>query len=305
MSATLASWTWIPITIWAAFAQTLRNAAQRHLTAALGTLGATLVRFLYGLPFAVLWLLLVTEATGVAAPALNLSALLWGGFAAAAQIAATALLLRAMEERNFTLGVAWSKTEIVQVAVFALALLGDPLTLGIALSVLFATIGVVLSSAKSAGWRALLSDWTSRAALIGLASGAAFAVATVGYRGAALALLPTPPLIAAAVVLVYAQALQTLLLGGWLLLRERKVIASAFREWRTSGLAGFMGAAASAGWFTAMAMEPVARVRTIGLVEVLFTYLVSLRLFKERLTAMETAGLVLVVLGMIGVINLR
>jgi len=305
MSADLASWAWIPITIWAAFAQTLRNAAQRHLTSALGTLGATLVRFLYGLPFAALWLAIVTGATGVAAPLLHLEALLWGALGAVAQLAATALLLRAMQERNFTLAVAWSKTEIVQIAVFALVLLGDPLTLGLAVSVVLGTVGVMLSSAKGNGWRALLSDWTSRAALIGLASGTAFAVSTVGYRGAALALHPTPPLIAAAAVLVYAQLLQTVLLGGWLLLRNRAVIAAVFREWRASGIAGFMGAAASAGWFTAMAIEPVANVRTLGLIEVFFSYVVSLRLFKERLTGIETAGLILVVLGMIGIIHLH
>ena len=52
-------WLWIPVTLWAAFAQTLRNVAQRQLTGELGTLGATLVRFLYGLPFAALWLIAV------------------------------------------------------------------------------------------------------------------------------------------------------------------------------------------------------------------------------------------------------
>ncbi|MGE5201931.1 MAG: EamA family transporter, partial [Acidobacteriota bacterium] len=108
-----------------------------------------------------------------------------------------------------------------------------------------------------------------------------------------------------AAVLVYAQALQTVLLGGWLLLRDRKIFASVLREWRASGVAGFMGAAASAGWFTAMAMEPVANVRTLGLVELLFSYAVSLRLFKERLTGLERAGLVLAVLGMLGILNLR
>ena len=55
-------WLWIPITIAAAAAQTLRNATQRHLSADLGTLGATLVRFLYGLPFAALWLFAVVQA---------------------------------------------------------------------------------------------------------------------------------------------------------------------------------------------------------------------------------------------------
>jgi len=45
---TAPDWLWIPITLWAAFAQTLRNAAQRHLTADLGTLGATLVHQIPG-----------------------------------------------------------------------------------------------------------------------------------------------------------------------------------------------------------------------------------------------------------------
>jgi drug/metabolite transporter (DMT)-like permease len=66
-----------------------------------------------------------------------------------------------------------------------------------------------------------------------------------------------------------------------------------------------MGAAASAGWFTAMAMVPVANVRTVGLVELLFSYVVSHRVFRERLTLAERAGLALVTLGMVGVLNAR
>jgi drug/metabolite transporter (DMT)-like permease len=214
MSVALAPWAWIPITLWAAFAQTIRNAAQRHLTAALGTLGATLVRFLYGLPFALVWLAIVLRSAPPATPLLVPSALLWGALAAVAQIIATALLLRAMEERNFAIAVAWSKTEIVQIAIFAVLLLHDPLGWGGAAAMALATLGVMLVSTKRGGWRSLLSGWTSRAALFGLASGACFAISGVGYRGAALALVPLPPLTAAAAVLVYAQALQTLLLGG-------------------------------------------------------------------------------------------
>src|SRR5262249_15998110 len=111
------AWLWIPITVWAAFAQTLRNAAQRHLTKTLGTLGATLVRFLYALPFAIAWLVRLV-ATGLELPTPNLAFVLWVTEGAVTQIVATALLLRAMEERNFALGVAYSKTEIIQVAVF-------------------------------------------------------------------------------------------------------------------------------------------------------------------------------------------
>src|SRR5207253_4970967 len=99
-----AAWLWIPVTIWAAFAQTLRNAAQRHLTKALGTLGATLVRFLYGLPFAALWLFAVHTVGGFALPTPNLGFAGWVSLGAVSQIVATALLLRVMAERTFALG---------------------------------------------------------------------------------------------------------------------------------------------------------------------------------------------------------
>jgi drug/metabolite transporter (DMT)-like permease len=305
MSAALAPWAWIPITLWAAFAQTIRNAAQRNLTGALGTLGATLVRFLYGLPFALAWLVIVLYTARPAAPLLVPGALLWGALAAVAQMIATALLLRAMEERNFAIAVAWSKTEIVQIAVFAVVLLHDPLGWGAAAAMALATLGVMLVSAKRGSWRSLLSGWTSRAALFGIASGACFAISGVGYRGAALALLPLSPLAAAAVVLVYAQALQTLLLGGWIARRDFPALLRVVRAWRSSLLAGGMGAAASAGWFTALAMEPAAHVRTIGLAELFFSYFVSHYFFNERSTWLERLGLALVMLGMAGVLNLR
>lgn len=301
-----ADWLWIPVTIWAAFAQTLRNAAQRSLTGTLGTLGATLVRFLYGLPFAALWLWLVHAAGGFAIPAPNIRFAVWVVVGAVAQIVATALLLRVMAERNFALGVAYSKTEIIQVAVFGLAFLGDPITSVAAIAIVLGTLGVLLLSPadRERPWRALLAGWTSRTALVGLGSGAAFALSAVGYRGAALALDGAPFLVAAAFTLLAAQSIQTVLLGGWLAARDRAVIGRVFAAWRPSLFAGFMGAAASAGWFTAMAVEPVAHVRTLGLVELVFSAIVSRRFFREKMTRREWTGMGLLVAGVI-VITLR
>ena len=116
----MADWAWIPLTLWAAFAQTLRNAAQRSLIQEVGTLGATLVRFLYGLPFSIIWLLGVLLVAGQGMPGPNRDFVAWVTLGGVSQIAATALLLRVMTERNFALGVAYSKTEIVLVAVFGL-----------------------------------------------------------------------------------------------------------------------------------------------------------------------------------------
>jgi drug/metabolite transporter (DMT)-like permease len=294
-----AAWLWIPVTIWAAFAQTVRNAAQRHLTAELGTLGATLVRFLYGLPFAALWLFLVQTFTGDAVPAPNGRFAGWVLVGAVSQIAATALLLRTMQARNFALGVAYSKTEVLQVAIFGLVFLGDAISGAAAAAVLAGTVGVLLLSPadKERPLRTLLTGWTSRTALVGLACGALFALSAVGYRGATLALGGTPFVIAAAATLLAAQALQTLLLGGWLLARDPAVVRRVLKAWRISLFAGFMGAAASAGWFTAFAIEPVAHVRTLGLIELVFSYAVSRRLFRERLAPLELAGMGLIALG--------
>ena len=65
-----------------------------------------------------------------------------------------------------------------------------------------------------------------------------------------------------------------------------------------------MGATASAGWVTAMAIEPVAHVRTLGLVELLFSYAVSRRLFREHLKPIELAGVLLLTLGLV-IVTLR
>lgn len=296
-------WLWIPITVWAAFVQTIRNAAQRSLTPSLGTLGATLVRFLYGLPFAALWLALVAVWTGEPPPAAGAAFWGWVALGGISQIAATALLLAAMQERNFALGVAYSKTEILQLAVFAAVFLGDPLGPAAAFAVMAGTLGVLLLSPvdRERPLGTLLTAWTSRASLLGIASGTGFALAAVGYRGAALALPGAGFLIAAAAALAAAQLLQTVVLGGWLALRDPALIGRVLREWRRSLLAGFMGAAASAGWFTAFALEPAAHVRTLGLVELVFSYAVSRRLFRERLTRLELAGMFLLALGVAAV----
>src|SRR5205814_8745655 len=126
----------------------------------------------------------------------------------------------------------------------------------------------------------------------GLGSGTGFALSAVGFRGAALT-LDAPFLLAAATALFAAQIIQTVALGGWLLARNAAVIVQVAKAWRMSLVAGGMGAAASIGWFTAMTIEPVAHVRTLGLVEIFFSAVASRRFFRERLGRWEIIGMAL------------
>lgn len=297
---TPAGWLWIPITVAAAGAQTVRNAAQRQLTGELGTLGATLVRFLYGLPFAALWLVAVKEIGDYALPALSKPFAAWLVIGALSQIVATALLLRAMDERNFTLGVAYSKSEVIQVAAFGFIFLGDPLTMVTIAAVVLGTLGVMLLTPvdRLHPIRTLISGLATRPALLGLASGSGFALSAVGYRGAALA-LDAPFLMAAAFTLIGAQLFQSIVLCAWLSIFRQGLLTRVLRAWRASLFAGFAGAAASAGWFTAMAIEPVANVRTLALIELVFSYTISRRIFKEEFSRLQIAGIGVLVAALI------
>lgn len=286
-------WPWAAFTVAAAAAQTVRNAAQRQLTRTLGTTGATHVRFLFGVPFAVVFLAAIVLATGTAPPRPPLAFWPWVTTGALTQIAATAMMLAAMGERSFLVVIAYTKTEPIQVALFGLAVLGDPITLAVGAAITVATTGVVTMSLRP-GQEA----GGARPVALGLGAAACFAVSAVAFRGAILS-LDAGYLTAAGTTLCIALALQALLLSVWLAVRDRTVLVAVLRAWRPSLLAGFMGALASQLWFLGFALTTAANVRTLALVEVLFAQGVSRLVFGQRATARELIGVVLIVVGVV------
>jgi drug/metabolite transporter (DMT)-like permease len=294
-------WLWAVFTVLAAGGQVLRNAQQKELTSTLGTVGATHVRFLFGLPFGLLFLLLVLAVTRQGLPALNGRMLAWSLAAALAQIGATALLLAAMRDRSFVVTTAYAKTEPVQVAIFGLAFLGDRLSPGLALAILIATTGVLIMSWPRSTTEEAFS-W--RPALLGIASGALFAIAAIGFRGGIRALDASNFVLAATTTLALGLIIQTALLSIYLALFDREKLMAIIREWRPSMLAGFTGAFASQMWFLAFALESAAKVRTLALIEVLFAQILSRNLFKQRLASREALGILLIVAGVVLLLNL-
>lgn len=285
---------WIACTLIAAAAQTGRNAMQSGLTGSLGTLGATQVRFLYGFPFALLFLVVAMVAThsGVPAPSARFLAFTAGG--AIAQILGTALLLTAMRQGSFSVATALSKTEAVQIAVFGLLILGEHLGPLRALAIAVATVGVAMVAIKPG------EKWTAaspRPVLLGIASGAGFALAAVGFRGGILALDAGGYWLRATTTLVWSLGIQALLLGVWMAVFARAALMGSLRLWRQSLLAGFLGAFASQFWFLGFSLTAAANVRTLALVEVLFAHAVGRRVFRQQVSAREAMGMVLIVAG--------
>jgi drug/metabolite transporter (DMT)-like permease len=286
------SWLWVLFTLLAAGAQTARNAMQRELTSTLGTVGATHVRFLFGFPFALIFLALVIVFSGTPLPRAGLAFIPWIVLGTLAQVLATALMLATMGERSFVVTIAYIKTEPVQVALFGLVFLGDRITLPMAAAILVATAGVVVMSLKP-GERAA----GARPMLLGLGAGAAFALSAIGYRGAILSFASTTFVMAATFTLAVGLVLQAVLLSLYLAVRDRAVLVAIAKAWRPSLLAGFMGATASQFWFLAFALASAASVRTLALVEVLFAQAISRFFFHQPTSPRDLAGIVLIVAG--------
>jgi drug/metabolite transporter (DMT)-like permease len=285
---------WILATLVAAGAQTARNAMQSTLTASLGTLGATQVRFVYGLPFAAAFLALAAAVAGSGVPEPTVTFLAYTAGGATAQIVGTALLLAAMQARSFAVATTFNKTEAVQVAIFGVALLGEHLTLAGAAAIFVATAGVVLVAAKP-GLK--LRGSGMRPVVYGIASGGCFAIASVGVRGGILELGSDAYYLRAAATLVCALAFQAVLLGLWMALFARRALLASLALWRQSLVAGFFGAFASQFWFLGFSLTAAANVKALGLVEVVFAQVVAHRVFAQRATAREAAGMALVVAG--------
>jgi drug/metabolite transporter (DMT)-like permease len=283
----------VVFTLLAAAGQTVRNAMQRELTATLGTVGATHVRFLFGFPFAIVFLAVVLFASSQAPPQPGPTFWPWVLLGALAQILATALMLAAMSDRSFVVTIAYIKTEAVQAAVFGLIFLGDAVTLPMVVAIVVATAGVVLMSFKGGAQVA----GGLRPMLLGLAAGAMFALSATGYRGAILSLGQPNFVLAATFTVTVGLLLQAALLTLYLTLRQRAVLTAIARAWRPSLFAGFMGATASEFWFLAFALTSVANVRTLALVEVLFAQAISFFIFKQATTRREALGMVLIVAG--------
>lgn len=296
---------WIPITIVAALSQAARNALQRSLKGRLSTNGAAFTRFVFGLPFACVYLGALLAAGVGALP--RPGATFWGWLVAAglSQIAATSMLIHVMAARNFATSVAYAKTEVAQAAAFEIVFLGATVTWLGAAGVVLATVSVMLMSVSRSAHplRALLVGWTESSALLGLLAGGFFGVAAVGFRAAAVSLHDPSPFMAGAFTLVTSTAFQTLVMGGYLALRERGELGRVIAAAPMGGLVGAASSLGSAGWFTAFTLQIAAYVRTLGLIELPATFLISLYAFRERPSRAEIGGLVLLGLSIAMVLN--
>jgi drug/metabolite transporter (DMT)-like permease len=290
---------WVPATCIAAVIQAWRTAVQQRVRKDLSVNAAGLVRYLYGFPVTCILLFLYMQYRGVILPAYNPALLLHALLAGLCQLLATNLLIMSFGYRSYVVGTAYAKTEAIQGAFLAMLILGEKLSLTNWVGITIGVVGVVRISVSNQMLRVpdILRQFTQPAALCGLGAGFLFALTAIFVKRATFTIETPDRIFSALVVLVLVVFLQMLMQGLYVLIRERDQVAKIFRTWRISGQVGVLAALGSACWFTGFATAPVALVRAVGQIEVIFTLAFGHFYLHEPLERNEIIGLLLVATG--------
>lgn len=285
---------WIYITIGAAFAQNLRFMLQKHLKATrLSTGGATFARFVYSAPLVAVLVVIYAQATGQGLPVPGVRFWVFAMSGGLAQILATMCVVALFAERNFAVGITFKKTEVLQTALVGLVVLGEGVSFGGLVAILVGFVAVVLLSDPDGGQGPWLRRISNRAAGLGLMSGVLFAISATGYRGASLSLGLEDFFLRAAFTLAIVTAMQSLAMALWLRWREPGEIGKVLAHWRVAGLVGLTSMIGSLGWFTAFTLQNAAYVKALGQIELLFSFLATVFVFREKTTPRELLAMAL------------
>jgi drug/metabolite transporter (DMT)-like permease len=291
---------WIPITVAAALFQNIRTTMQQKIRHVLSVDGANFIRYLYGAPLALGMLAVLVWGTGRSLPALPPAFLVKVTVAGLGQIIATSLMIHAFSLRNYAVGTVYSKTETLFVALFATFVASEPLTVGSWIGILVCLGGVAILSVRGSftNIRAVLADLTHKGALFGILSGFFFAVAAGMIRLASKD-LSGDFLIRGISTLASMNTIQIVLMFAYLSFSDRSQFGKIGVNWRSSIWVGIFSVLGSAGWALAMTLENAALVRAVGQIELVFTFIASHVVLKERPSAGEWLGSLLVVGGVV------
>lgn len=283
---------WIPITIAAAAAQTLRFMLQKHLkSTALTTTGATFARFVYSAPLVALLVLLYAQVSSQSLPVMPGAFWAYALIGGLTQILATMCVVALFAERNFAVGITFKKTEVIQTAIVSYLVLGEGVSRAGLLAVVLGFVGVVILSDAPGGVGRIWTRLMNRASGLGLLSGVFFAISAVGYRGASTSLASGDVALRAGFTLAVVTASQTLAMLTWLVWRDRAQIIAVARAWRIAGLVGLASMVGSFCWFAAFTLKNAAYVNTLGQVELIFSIAASVLFFREKISGRELLGM--------------
>ncbi len=268
--------------------QTFRNAIQSKLSSTVPTIGVTLSRFLFAPPIAAIYVTATSMSANVGVPHFSTTFWYFAVLAATLQIAATSLMVILFKQKNFAVGAGLAKSEALAAGVLGMLFFGSELSMLGWLGIVIGAVAVFVLS----GWRRG-GDLTAQTVFIGLCCGTCFALTSLFVREASHE-LNIPYIQAAGWVLFWVLTLQAVALTAFIGSYQPDTFKQLAAQPGKVIAASVTSCLGSIGWFTAMALQHVAYVKTVGQLEVLTTMLISIVWLKQAVKKHEIVGLLLI-----------
>ena len=293
---------WIVTSIMGAFFQNARSSIQKKLNTEMSLMASTYVRFAFSLPILfVVFFIYFGNFNYFIISVQNSNFITYVILASVLQISFTLLFLYLLKFTNFLIGTALSKTEVIQIAFFEFIILKDYLNFYALLGIMISTIGVIIFSTKDL--KNIINGFFSKSTVVGLLCGTLLALSVVFYRGSMEFLEFTNKNFDRALLTLFAATIiQTSLITFYLFLFEITEFKKIKSNIKLSSLAGFFGFSATISWFYSFSLVQAALVRAVGQIELLFSYVSSRFMFKEKIRYIEIFGIIIFIFGLILVI---
>ena len=295
---------WVLITILASLSQTLRSVFQKNIINEVGVLNAAYSRFVFALPFSFLLLFtFISFDDPIFLQATKTVTLIWLFLASICQILFTVLLIKLFTLRSFAIGIAFSKTEVIQTTVFEIIILGFILTSQLLIAILLGFLGVLFISKLK-----LFSSFTEKKILtkqviVGVFCGIFLGLSSVLYKASLDNIASVVPYKKVITLSCFALFFQTVVMGSYIIFLSRENLFKLLSIWQKGFPVGLFGCSATFFWFYAFSLTDATYVRAVGQLEIVFSVAISYLFYKEKITIIELFGILLIFISILALLQ--
>ena len=297
---------WVIITAIASLSQTLRSVFQKNIIEDVGVLASAYSRFIFALPFVALLAGLFLEPQEIVLLK-TISSKAWFFLLTASicQIVFTIILIKLFTLRSFAIGVAFSKTEVIQTTILEIIIIGFILTSHVFLSIIVGFIGMLFMSKQkllgNLGYNNLFLKQVTLGVLCGIFLGLSSVLYKVALDSVTTDLIYKKVLVLSFLALLF----QSVIFGTYIVGTEgRQNILKLLSIWKKGLPVGFFGCLATFCWFSAFSLVDATFVRAVGQLEIVFSVLISYIFYKEKITGFELIGMSLITVSILALLGL-
>ena len=295
---------WIFLTISAIFFQIIRNLEQKKLHQNLDVFTTSWSRFILPFPFAII-------AVASTFKSYNFEFFYYILINALFQILGNVFLIKTIQTKNFSVGIAFSKTEIIQALILGFLIYNFRFDFNEILAIFLAFIGIILlAKLDFKNFKDFTKSLKNIASLYGILCGFCFGITSYNIQFASNYLIKDGfnSIKASTLVLLYTIFFQNIffiILKAYqkrLLSDVKKLfLVENYRRFLITSLSSFIG---SIFWYGAYAIGNVMYVKTVGQLEIIASMLVAKFHLKEKNSIKENLGIIFIIIAILLIILL-